>query len=323
LKAGRKTTPGVWLIPLCFIGLFFFYPMVVILFTSFSRGGLDLSSWLLWTGIGHTIGFTVWQATLSTGLTFLVGMPAAYLFSHYKFSGSTTLRILTSLPFILPTVVAAAGFNALIGPRGVLNTMLQAIFQIESPPIQLLGTLGAILLAHVFYNVSIVIRLVGGAWSGLSHHPEQVARSLGANRWQVLWHVTLPLLRPAILSALVLVFLYDFTSFGVVLLLGGVNTATLEVEIYTQTVHLFNLPLAALLTIIQLGCTVLLTFIHRRLSRQSVPLAPVSEQENKRPARSVKQKYFVAVGGLNIVGIICLNQDSLISQNSVGYYDQH
>jgi thiamine transport system permease protein len=205
-------------------------------------------------------------------------MPAAYVFSHYKFFGSQALRILTSLPFILPTVVAAAGFNALIGPRGVLNTVLQSVLQLDSPPIQLLGTLGAILLAHVFYNVSIVIRLVGGAWSGLSHHPEQAARTLGANRFQVFWHVTLPLLRPAILSALVLVFLYDFTSFGVVLLLGGVNTATLEVEIYTQTVHLFNLPVAALLSILQLSFTLLLTLAHRRLSSQPVPLAPVSEQ---------------------------------------------
>ncbi len=159
--------------------LFFFYPLWVILSTSFARTGLDLTSSSLWQNIGQTVRFTFWQAILSTGLTFLIGMPGAYLFSHYQFRGNQALRILISLPFILPTVVAAAGFNALIGQRGLLNLGLQSLFQLEKPPIVLLGTLGAILLAHVFYNTSIIIRLVGGAWSVLSRHPEQAARTLG------------------------------------------------------------------------------------------------------------------------------------------------
>ncbi len=313
----RKTPAWLWIIPLGFVALFFFYPLWVILSTSFARTGLDLSSPALRQNISQTVVFTFWQAILSTGLTFLIGFPSAYLFSHYKFPGNQALRILISLPFILPTVVAAAGFNALIGSRGLLNLGLQNLFRLEKPPIVLIGTLGAILLAHVFYNTSIVIRLVGGAWSVLSRHPEQVARTLGANRWQVFLNVTLPLLRPAILSALVLVFLYNFTSFGVVLLLGGVNNATIEVAIYTQAIHLFNLPVAALLTVIQLICTLILTLIHRMLSSKSVPLSPASEREVKASARTWKQKLFVTFMVILLITLVLSPLAALVTRSFI------
>jgi ABC-type Fe3+ transport system permease subunit len=63
------------------------------------------------------------------------------------------------------------------------------------------------------------------------------------------------LLRPSILAASLLVFLFDFTSYGVILLLGGVKFATLEVEIYLQALQFLNLPAAALLSVVQLLCT--------------------------------------------------------------------
>ena len=100
----------------------------------------------------------------------------------------------------------------------------------------------AILVAHVFYNTTIVIRLVGGALSRLDPRLSQSARTLGAAPWRVSFHVVLPLLRPSLLAAALLVFLFDFTSFGVILLLGGPAFSTLEVQIYTQALQLLNLP---------------------------------------------------------------------------------
>ncbi len=127
---------------------------------------------------------------------------------------------------MLPTVVVAAGFNALLGPRGWLNLGLMSAFGLENPPVQFVGTLGAILLAHVFYNTTIVIRVVGSALSQLDPRLEGAARTLGADSRRVWRHVTLPLLRPSLLAAGTLVFLFDFTSFGVILLLGGPGFAT-------------------------------------------------------------------------------------------------
>jgi len=99
----------------------------------------------------------------------------------------------------------------------------------------------------VFFNVAVVLRTVGGLWAHLDPRLEEAARLLGATRWRAFTTVTLPLLRPALAAAASLVFLFTFTSFGTVLLLGGPGLATLEVEIYRHTTSLFDLPLAAVL----------------------------------------------------------------------------
>ena len=165
------------------------------------------------------------------------------------------------------------------------------LFDLTSPPIQMLNILAAILLAHVFYNTTIVIRVVGSAWAQLDPRLEQAARVLGASPLRTLREVTLPLLRPAILAAALLVFLFDFTSFGVVLLLGGPRFATLEVEIYIQALHMLNLPLAGLLSAVQLVCTLVLTVAYTRASRQvNVPLAPRLQGEGMRPAAQLAAK---------------------------------
>ena len=111
--------------------------------------------------------------------------------------------------------------------------------------------------------------LTRGHWA--SNHPPLPYILLRA--WR---EVTFPLLRPALWAAVVLVFLFDFTSFGVVLLLGGPRYATLEVEIYIQAMQMLNIPLAGLLSLIQMGCTLAITALYTRLSRQQgdIPLTP-------------------------------------------------
>ncbi len=118
---------------------------------------------------------------LSTLLTLALGLPVAFLFARYDFRGKAFLRTLTAIPFMLPTVVVAAGFTALLGPRGWVNIALMRLFRLETPPMIFAGTLGAILVAHIFYNTTIVIRIVGNALSHLDPRLEQAARTLGAN----------------------------------------------------------------------------------------------------------------------------------------------
>jgi thiamine transport system permease protein len=115
---------------------------------------------------------------------------------------------------------------------------------------------------------------VGDFWSHLDPRLGQAAQMLGADRRRILWEVTLPLLAPAIAAAALLIFIFDFTSFGVILVLGGPRFATLEVEIYNQTISLFNLPLAAALSLLQMLFTLLLTVAYTRLTvRMSRPLS--------------------------------------------------
>jgi len=278
---GRGRSPlyqlAIWLGPLLFLALFYLYPMGSILQVSFARGvgGLatPLVEALTSTTVRRVLWFTVWQAALSTALTLLVGLPGAYLLARFDFRGKSLLRALTGIPFIMPTLVVAAAFNALLGPTGWVNLGLMSLFSLSTPPIQFSNTLSAILLAHVFYNTTIVLRMVGDFWSHIDPRLSAAAQVLGADQRRRLRHIILPLLMPAIITAALLVFIFDFTSFGVILVLGGPRFATLEVEIYYQTISLFNLPLAAALSILQLACNLALTITYTRLSaRLSHPL---------------------------------------------------
>ena len=285
----------LWLAPLTFLGVLFFYPFFRILAFGLSMETVKADNLQL---VFHVLLFTFYQAFLSTLLTLLVGLPCAYLFSRFDFHGKSLLRALTTVPFMLPTVVVAAGFNALLGPRGWINIGLASLFNglTHSPvpfsPIPFVGTLGAILIAHVFYNTTIVIRLVSHALSGLDPKLEHAARSLGADSRRVWGHVILPLLLPSILAASLLVFLFDFTSFGVILLLGGPTFATLEVEIYIQALQMLNLPLAALLAFIQLLCILIFSILYTRLAtRVVVQSAPRSTLQHK--AKTIRERIFV------------------------------
>lgn len=255
-----------WLVPAAFLGFFFYQPLLALfrLVVSPDRG-FALSG-LNWRDLWEPLRFTVIQAVTSTGLTLIIGLPGAWLLTHFTFPGKKALSLLTTLPFILPTVVVAAGFNALLGPRGWINLGLMALFNLDSPPVQFLNTFGAILTAHVFYNATIIIRVVSNAWSRQDIRLGQAARVLGASPWRAFREVTLPLLWPSILAGTLLVFLFNFTSFGVILMLGGPQFATLEVEIYIQALHLLNLPLAGVLSILQLVSTLAITILHNRLA---------------------------------------------------------
>ncbi|HRN50831.1 MAG TPA: iron ABC transporter permease [Anaerolineales bacterium] len=252
------------LLPLLFLALFYFYPLGSIFALSFEGGWLaPLSKLLSDSGIHRVVGFTFWQAALSTALTLAIGLPAAHLLARYEFPGKRLLRVASSIPFVLPTLVVAAAFNAVLGPRGWLN---QTLLAAGGAPLEFINTFTAILVAHIFYNTTIVLRMVSDFWSRLSPRIEQAASTLGASGWRVFTTVTLPMLAPALAAAALLVFIFNFTSFGVVLVLGGPQFATIETEIYYQTVALFNLPAAALLALLQLLCTLALTIVYTRLS---------------------------------------------------------
>jgi thiamine transport system permease protein len=293
----------LWGIPVVFVAFFFFLPLGRILWIAFQAALSSTTISFKLNQITGPLWFTSWQAALSTLLTLLVGLPAAYLFSHYQFRGKALLK----LPFILPTVVAAAGFNALLGPRGLLNLGLMQLFHLSDAPITFMNTLAAILLVHVFYNTTIIIRVVGSAWSQLDSRWEHSAWVLGATKWQTLREVTLPLLRPSLLAATLLVFLFDFTSFGVILLVGGPHFTSLEVAIYQQVYSMLNLPLAGLLSVVQLACTFAVTLIYSRVNgSRNVPLMPHLEGEDLRKASSKSEKLLLGTMSTLLVLLLTL-----------------
>lgn len=288
----------LYALPLAFLAYFFFYPLGRILQVSFSSAGAgEISEIFASAYLWQALWFTTWQAAASTLLTLLVGLPLAFLFARYQFPGKTLLRALTTIPFVLPTVVVAVAFAALLGPNGVLNQWAQAWFGFDDPPIRLQQTVWAILIAHTFYNVSIIIRAVGGFWANLNPRLDEAAAVLGADGWARLRQITLPLLLPSILASSLLIFLFCFTSFGVILILGGLRFATLEVEIYRQARTLFNLPTAAILSLIQMLCTFAVMAVYTRLqARASLPLEQRPQSNTARPPRTWGDKVALAAG---------------------------
>jgi thiamine transport system permease protein len=260
---------GLLFLPLLFLALFYFYPLGAIVRLSFApRGQPELAALARALGTPYyvrVLWFTGWQAAVSVLLTVATGLPAAYVFARYEFRGKGLLQALTTVPFVLPTMVVALAFTALLGPNGWLNLLLMRALGLARPPLDLQYSLGAILLAHVFYNYTVVLRIVGGYWANLDPRLEEAARTLGASPWRAFCAVTLPLLLPALGAAALLVFMFCFTSFGVVLVLGGPRFATLEVEIYRQTVHYLDLPLAATLSLLQILFTFALMAAYARL----------------------------------------------------------
>ena len=254
--------------PFFYLVLFFLYPLMAILARSLNADsfmGLGPFSTLLTDSYYlERIWFTIWQATVSTLFTVAVGLPVAYLFAKHRFPGKTVLKAVSTIPFIMPTIVVAMGFLALLGPQGIVNSVLVGSFDLDAPPVRISNTLLIIFMAHAFYNYSIVVRIVSTFWANLSPRLEESAAMLGAGRFETFVHVTLPLLLPAIVSSAVLAFAFAFTSFGVVLILGGPEFATLEVVTYELAAKLFRLELAGALAIIQLVFTYLFLVIYTK-----------------------------------------------------------
>ncbi|MXG90074.1 ABC transporter permease subunit [Nocardioides sp. YIM 123512] len=236
-------------------------------------GGLDVGGVLEVLGRERThrvLWFTVWSAAVATVVSVLLGLPAAYALHRLAFPGRRVVRALLLVPFVLPTVVVGVAFRLLLGEAGPLGGL------------GLDGTPVAIVAGLVFFNVAVVIRAVGAAWESLDARPGEAAAALGASPAQVFRTVTLPALRPAIVSAASVVFLFCATSYGVVLTLGGLRYSSVETEIYLLTTQLLDLRAAAALSVLQLLAVTALLVVAGRL--RAVP-DPTLARQLARPRR--------------------------------------
>jgi thiamine transport system permease protein len=220
-----------WFPPLLFLGVLFFWPLGNILSRGFQGDWvfhlLNLRDWqITW--------FTVWQAAVSTALTIGLAIPAAYIMYRKRFAGQRALRSLITIPFMLPTIVVATGF-----------TIFRDAGHLWSNPIIW------IIAAHVFLNYALAVRTIGTFWMSLDLHTEEAAALSGAGRLRTVWSISLPQLKPAIISAAASTFLYCSASYGVILVLGGGQVHSLETEIASAANTLLDLPKASALALIQ------------------------------------------------------------------------
>lgn len=224
--------------------------------------------------VHRVLWFTLWSSGLATLLTVVLGLPVTYVLHRLRFPGRRVLRAVVLVPFVMPTVVVGVAFRTLLSASGPLGAL------------RLDGTPAAIVAAMVFFNLAVVVRTVGSFWEGVDRRREEAAAALGASPWQVLRTVTLPALKPAIVSAASVVFLFCATSFGIVLTLGGLRYSTVETEIYLLTTQLLDLRAAAGLSVLQvLVVTALLYLSQRTRDRRDAALDRGTERLSTRAPR--------------------------------------
>ena len=306
--SGRSARWALWalvvVLPLVFLAVFFAYPVGAILGRGLSRGSaLDV---VRRRSTGHLLWFTIWQAVASTGLTMIVGLPAAWALARVDLPGRRSLRALLMVPFVLPTLVVGAALEALFATLGVDGT---------TPGLRLQDTVWAILLAHLVLNVAVVVRIVGGYWTLLDPRAEEAARTLGASRWRVWREVVAPRLAPALWSAAGIVFLFCFTSFGVILTVGGIGHRTIETEIWRSATQRTDLTTAAALALVQLLVVLALVLVVTVLEGRASTVRAASGLQPPRPIGSARQRLVVAAALAPALVLVAVPLSVLVGQS--------
>ncbi|MFT4043990.1 MAG: ABC transporter permease subunit [Gordonia sp. (in: high G+C Gram-positive bacteria)] len=236
----------------------------------------------------HLLAVTLGQAAASTILAVAVAAPIVWLYARVSGAVLVILTVVVTIPFVLPTVVVGVAFRALIdGPLAFAHIGFGW---------------RAVLMAHVFLNVAVVVRVVGGAWRALDTRAVDAARTLGAGRWRAWRTVVAPRLLPAVGAAATLVFLFCSTSFGVILILGGGALRTLETEIYTQAIGYFQIPAAVALSMLQVVVVVAALMICALFRSQSA-IGSAGPSRRRTPIGPLTR---IAVGAVSVFTVVVL-----------------
>ena len=285
------------LFPLGFLAAVLGAPVLRLLWEGWQGAGQQGASiWAPWQD-SYLRWRMVWsflQATITCVAALGLGLPVAWVLARFEFPGRSWVLRTLMLPFVVPTLVAALGVLALLGPRGLLA-------QLGGPDLQ--GTAWLLLYGNLFFNLCVVVRAGTDALGQVSASRLAAARTLGATPWRAFWRVEWPAIAPWLMSALCLVFLYCFAGFGLALVLGGQQYATAEVEIYTLVAHELQLGQAGVLSMWMLVLTGLVALAYAAIERK---LATPGRADHV--ARRVPQgaaQWSAVAGALLTLGCFC------------------
>ena len=223
---------------------------------------LQWRSWLTDDYLQHLILFSFGQALLSTVLSIFFGLLLARALFYQPFSGKKWLLKLMSLTFVLPVLVAIFGLIGIYGSSGWLAWFANLL---GMPWQGHIYGLSGILIAHLFFNIPLAAQLFLQSLQSIPYQQRQLAAQLNLQGWQFVKLVEWPVFRQQYLSTFSLIFMLCFTSFTVVLTLGGgPQYTTLETAIYQAILFEFDLPKAALFAMLQfVFCLVLFSLTSR------------------------------------------------------------
>jgi thiamine transport system permease protein len=306
-ERGRfKRSGELRLLPVIFfLFLTFYLPVAVLLLKGLQSEGGWTADWLgeifFSPYYRRIFFFTFGQALLSTVLSLILGLPGGWILSHLDFPGKKFLKALTTIPFILPSILVVLGFILFWGRQGVVNSVLMRLTGQDKPVLDILYSFKAILLAHVFYNFPIALRLIAAWWEGMGENQHQAARTLGASEGRIFSTITFPQLLPGMISAGSLIFLYCFMSFAVVLVLGGgPRYSTMEVEVYRLIKYSLDFGRGGALALVETLTTLFLTWFYirresRNIHRESLIQSKMHWKDLQSRTKLLTAAYFVLI----------------------------
>ena len=192
-----------------------------------------------------------------TLLTLCFGYPVAYLMARSGFHMRLLLTVLLVVQFFTSYIVRAYALMLVLGNNGFINRALMKVGLIHSP-LPLMHNETGVAIGLVMVSLPFMIFPVYSVLKGISRRLEEAAESLGAGEWQVFWNVTFPLSLPGVAAGVIIVFLFQLTSFIVPGLLGGGYYDMVANFIYDQALGVMNVPFASAVSMVMLAITLVL-----------------------------------------------------------------
>ena len=261
IECGRL---GLWVFS-CLVIIFLIAPILVVIVVSFNDTTLfelPPTRWSMrWYGTlldsrewREAFWLSLWVAAAVTVLALMLGVPAGYALARSQFSGRRLLEFVLVSPMIVPVIVLALALYALFARLG------------------LIGRPAGLLLAHTVLAMPVVIVIVGAAFRRADAGIELAARACGASFLRAFWSVSLPSVRPALISAGAFAFLTSFDEVVLALFLGGPGATTVPKRIWEAVKFELDPSLTAISTLL-VGLTLIALLLAElgrvKASRQS------------------------------------------------------
>jgi sulfate/thiosulfate transport system permease protein len=258
----RRTLIGTALV---FMTLFLFVPLATVFHEALKKGWDVYAAAVTEPDALSALELTLIAAAISVPLNLVFGFAAAWSIAKFEFRGKQVLLTLIDLPFSVSPVIAGLVYVLVFGLQGWFGPWLQA------HDIKVIFAVPGIVLATMFVTVPFVARELIPLMQAQGIEQEEAARVLGAGGWQIVWRVTLPNVRWALLYGVILCNARAMGEFGAVSVVSGhvrgqTNTLPLHIEIaYNEYQFAAAFAVASLLALLALLTLVLKVFVERRL----------------------------------------------------------
>ncbi|RYC36996.1 sulfate ABC transporter permease subunit CysW [Pectobacterium zantedeschiae] len=270
--AKRKKQPAAYYILVSLAWIVFFLILVLPLMMVVTQG-LDKGIGAFWDAISEpdaisALKLTLLATVISVPLNVVFGLATAWCVTKFEFRGKSFLLALIDLPFSVSPVVAGLVYVLLFGAQSKIYPFLL------EHDLQIVYAVPGIVLATIFVTLPYVARELIPLMEEQGSQEEEAARLLGANGWQMFWHITLPNVKWALIYGVVLCTARAMGEFGAVSVISGhirglTNTLPLHIEIlYNEYNIVAAFSVAILLLLMSLVVLLLRQWSEGRLTKQ-------------------------------------------------------